>query len=116
MADLTMHRGDTRQITVTLDDENTFAEGDTVWFTAKRSQVHADADAVIAKVSPTSVAFTAGQATASATIAPADTVDLTRKTTLVYDWQLLTAGGVLSTIESGRLTIEADVTRAITAP
>ena len=118
MADLTMDRGDTETVVFTMAGDDTFAAGDTVWFTAKHKTRDADADAVIAKHSGAGggVTFTAGEATATATILPADTSDLDATAVLVYDWQLRTQAGAVHTLERGTLTVRADVTISATPP
>ncbi len=117
MADLTATRHDTRTLTLTLDGDAVFASGDFVWFTAKHQQSDPDDDAVIAKhTGGGGITYTVGENTATLTLEPADTTNLTHRTTLVYDWQILTDSGNLWTVDHGTFTVEPDITKATTAP
>lgn len=109
MAELTMYRGDTRTVVLTLEGAATFEVGDTVWFTAKRSASDPDDDAVI-QITGNDVTIDGG--TASVTIPPATTATLTGTTELVYDWQVASAGGAVHTVDGGTLKVLADVTRS----
>ena len=112
---ITIYRGDTPTVTVTLTNAETFEVGDTVFFTIKSYAGQADVDALVAVDSGDGgVTFVAGEATASVTI-PADAFDsLTAKVDATYDWQIK-RGTFVSTIDSGVARILLDVTRRTTA-
>lgn len=84
-----------------------------IWFTAKRSSLDDDVDALIAKI------LTAGQIVitnaagglATVTINAADTAAI-EPTTLVWDAQIKDAGSNIRTAASGTLKVVGDVTRA----
>lgn len=122
--DLEIHRGDTSIFNVDAkrpDPSNPSLllpinmTAGKAWFTAKRSVTDVDASAAIALSTAT-----AGVAILNAlggqlqvTIPAAATVALPDDSVvLVYDVQVKDAAGVVTTVQWGKLTVDADVTRA----
>jgi len=112
----TMFRGDSLRFAVTVTREGAPVDltGGKMWMTAKRSPADADALAVFQVSSPADgiVITHADAGLAEITIPPAATNSLTAVTRLVYDIQLLEAVGLVTTLETGYLTVNVDVTRA----
>jgi hypothetical protein len=85
-----------------------------IWFTAKRRESDADADAVFQKK------YTDGGIAASdgpngiyeITVLPADTSSLTQRTILYCDIQVKLTDSTITTVLSGMLTLKPDITRA----
>lgn len=118
-----MTRGDTRRILFKAeqfdgDDWKVIdLTGAALFFTAKRSTDDADGAAVIALALGSGIVLNdAPNGEGEVTIPPAATDSLTGPFPLAleYDLQAKLAGGQIYTIERGRLTIEADVTRRTT--
>lgn len=116
---LDMKRGDTGVFLLQVKDTNGNPyniTGGKVYFTAKRSPVEPDSQAVSQLSSPASgVLITdalSGKSTArmpaTATVAFPDT-----PVVLGYDAQLVEADGTVTTFQEGALTVEPDFTRAI---
>lgn len=83
-----------------------------IWFTAKRSSLDPDADALIQKALGAGIAIVSAPAgTATLTIDAADTADI-EPTTLVWDAQVKDSLTKIRTAAKGTLVIESDVTRA----
>lgn len=115
--DLVAVRGDDETFDVAFKDPAgailnlTGAQG--IWFTAKRSSLDSDADALIQKSLGAGVTITnAIGGIARIDINGADT-GLIETTTLVWDCQLKDSAGKYATAAKGVLTIQADVTRAL---
>lgn len=113
---ITAKRGDTidLEVAVTRNDAAVDLTGADCWFTAKRRLSDADADALIQKTlgSGITVIGNAADGNLLVTIDPEDTDSLTRQTVLYCDVQLLEADGRVTTVASGTLTVELDVTRS----
>jgi hypothetical protein len=112
VSDLQVTAGDTRTIVHTLNAPDEFVPSDLVWFTLKRSERDTDADAVFQAVSPVGVVLDGSTATVN--LPPEATADIRRTTRLVWDFQLVTAGGAVHTTGRGTLTVVPDVTRSTT--
>lgn len=83
-----------------------------IWFTAKRSSLDPDADALVQKSLGSGITVVSAPAgTATITIDAADTVDI-EPTVLVWDAQVKDSLGKIRTAAQGTLKITADVTRA----
>lgn len=118
-----MTRGDTRRIMFKAEQFDGDAwgvidlTGAALFFTAKRSTNDADGAAVITLTLGSGIVLNDAPAgEGEVTIPPAATDSLTGPFPLAleYDLQAKLAGGQIYTIERGRLTIEADVTRRTT--
>ena len=126
MSSLAMTRGDTRIVTTTIS--NLDANGNVVfgvngvtgwtfWMTAKYDPGDTDASAVFQKL-PASFSITtpgnaATPAVVTCTLAPADTASLPGyQVVLSYDVQAKDTSGNIFTVDSGTLTVSADVTIA----
>jgi len=124
---LTVLRGDTFTGAITgLGDISSRSK---LWFTVKEDKDDADTAAIIQIDEANGLLYlngasaTAGNGSISVddenagditiTIKPAATDDLNVTSGLYYDIQVLTSGGVVSTLTSGTCNITADVTRAI---
>ena len=126
MSALAMTRGDTRTVTTTVS--NLDAQGNTVlgtngvtgwsfWMTAKYDTGDSDASAVFQKLPASFTIVTPGNATTPAlvqcTLAPADTSSLPGyQVVLSYDVQAKDTNSNIFTVDSGTLTVSADVTIA----
>jgi len=114
MSALTMTRGDTAylDITVTLTNEAATLDGCTLTFTAKREFTDAQSAAVIEKDTSDGITVT-GDLTATVKILPADTSGLEADSVVLqYDVQLTDATPDTFTVDSGTLTVNPDVTTA----
>jgi hypothetical protein len=115
MAALTMTRGSTALVTVTVIDGAGAAldlTGTTLRFTAKRSLRDAQADAVIAKATGAGITHRSPESggIADVDIEPADTSGLAPyPIALAYDVELVSGADVYAT-ESGTLTVSPDST------
>ena len=117
MAALTMTRGDSATITVTVvggDGEPVDLTGKTLRFTAKASPADAQAEAIIAKSTDAGITHQAQtgatEGLADVTIDPADTVTVAAyPVAFVYDVQL-TDGANTYTTETGSLVVRPDIT------
>lgn len=116
---LTMFRGDTSvlHLTVLQDGEPVNIAGATIWMTAKRSVEDSDAKAVFQVKTPDDIEITDGAGGLATITVPASataTLPLERSQplNLVYDIQLKTATGIVSTIDGGTIMVKPDVTRA----
>lgn len=95
--------------------------GYSAWFTAKRDAADADSAAIFQKtiaaggiaVTTNGNATTAGVLTT--TVTPTDTAALATgySHTLVYDVRVKDGSGVESIVDSGTITVSADVTQAV---
>lgn len=117
MTTLRATRGDDEVYQLTIRDANeqpVDLTGASLWFTAKRSFEHSDAEAVLQKTigaGITLVDAVAGRADVK--IDAADTAGLeARPVPLVWDCQLRSASGDVSTVDAGVLVVEPDVTVA----
>lgn len=115
-----MIRTDSRtlQATVTFEDAPYNLTGHKIWFTAKKQYSDADVLAVIRKgntapLSGITVDIPTGVITVE--IDPSDTSGLPgRETTdLYWDLQIQTTAGKIRTIAKGLMTVECDVTQAL---
>lgn len=122
---LKMKRGDTKLVQVTTTSPLTAAglTGYKFWFTAKSAFTDADANAVIKKIgqqaAPTGdfTVVTLGSDTTAGVVTckinPADTASLPDyDSVLLYDVQFEDSDGDVSTVASGTLTVQVDVTKA----
>lgn len=108
-------RGDTIDLEViaTRDGAPLDLTGTSIWFTAKRKLKDADENAIAQKTLGAGITVTDAEAgEALVTLDPADTAALTKETTLYCDVQVVEASGRVTTVASGTLTIELDVTVA----
>lgn len=124
-ADLTILRGDTNVLTVTVTSlgASGLNQYSAIAFTAKRSRVDADADAVIALSLGAGVTITTvGNATTDGVLTVTIPASVTASlpgydTRLSYDVQLIdttTTPHTVHTVAQGALTVSADVTRITT--
>lgn len=117
-----MVRGDTRQWSFTIRDENasavSLASHGGLYFTAKRSIADPDASAIFQKHLVAGAATGGGFAIASApggygnvTLSPSDTSALEAAIVqLSYDLQFVDVGANKYTVAAGKLTVRPDVT------
>lgn len=114
---LEMYRGDDREFTLTLTEDGAAMDltGASLRFTVKRVASDADLDAVITKTTAAGIVIDADPTTGIAvvTVDAADTTDLARTTTLVWDVQV-TRGGKTRTVLAGTLLVRIDTSH--TAP
>lgn len=122
MSTLSMTRGNTALFQTTVSNLGAGGlTGYSAWFTAKRDAANLDSAAVFQKtialggiaITTTGNASTPGVLTT--TVTPADTEGLPTgyATRLVYDVKVKDGSGVETTVDSGTLTVLADVTQAI---
>lgn len=116
---LKMKRGDTKlvQVTTTSTLTATGLAGYKFWFTAKNAYTDADTAAVIKKVTADFTVVQNGSDTTpgivTCKINPADTASLPDyDSALLYDVQFEDSDGNVSTVASGTLTVQVDVTKA----
>lgn len=114
MAYLSIFRGDSKTIRITVTDELGVAVDLTGWkvfFTAKESETDSDDDAVIKiDVDPTDPT----NGIADIDFEPADTNDLT-PADYIYDIQVIKDNGDVVTFIKDKLRIVADITRRVIA-
>ncbi len=125
MSYLSLIRGDSKEQIWTIKDPAGAAynlTGCTLWFTLKASPLDADNLAVLAQ-HWVSGGTASGIAVASPvtgiathTIMAAESAALTAGRSYAYDIQLKDAAGKVTTIESGWMAVERDVTISITVP
>jgi hypothetical protein len=117
MSALTMKRGDTpvwRFTVVDADGAAVNLTGYSARFTVKRNVNHDDTDAFLTKTIGSGITVTnAAGGLLEVRLAAADTEDLVRDTTLVWDLQIA-AGANVYTVDSGTLAVALDV--SITVP
>lgn len=117
MTAFSMYRGDDEALELTLLDADGVTPldltGCSIRFTAKRKDSDTDANAIIAKVTPSEIEIDANPLLGLATvyIVPADTSALTAKTKLLWDVQVTDGAGLVHTVATGTLTILPDITR-----
>jgi len=124
---ITCQRGDT--LTAALTNIGALTGYSKLWFTVKENKAHTDAQAILLLEKTAGLTVVNGavyttttdgsitisdEATGDITITikPAVTDDLPVMTGY-YDIQMLTSGGVVSTLTAGTFTVTADVTRAV---
>lgn len=117
MSNITLTRGDSRTLSITvLDSDGSAADltGASIWWTAKRDINDADADAIISKTVGSGITVTnAAGGLATVTIAPDDWTDAEDSDKhYVWDLQVKSDTGTVTTVASGRIIITPDVTRA----
>ena len=110
-------RGDDETYELTIlaaDQQPVNLTGAQLWFTAKRSHHHSDAEAIIRKTIGAGITVVdAAAGRADVKVDAADTAGLPAdQLQLVWDCQLKDASGQVSTVDSGRLVIVPDVTVA----
>lgn len=114
---MVMRRGDSRDPTCTVTNADGSAydlTGAKIWFGAKSQHSLADGSAEIFKVSTTSGHIDVSGNVITIHILPADTVSMpNRDVRLYYEVQILTTGGKVYTVDSGHLTVLADVVKAV---
>ena len=104
MTNLTMYRGDDRELTISATEDLT---GSTIRFTARR--MDGTHEAVIEKASGDGIVLGDPATTAVVTIEAADTSSL-RPTVLHWDIEVTDATDKIHTVAEGTLTIKGDVT------
>ena len=115
MNTLQITRGDNASLMLTILDNlgaPVVLTAAVIKFTAKQSIRHTDAQAIINKTTINGgivLGDSDGEATIS--ILPSDTAVLTRDTDLVWDVEIIDAGGVVRTPARGHLLVKYDVTR-----
>lgn len=111
MSVLELTRGDDRVLDVALSEA--VSDGALLEFTVKRSYADSDEDAVITKSSDVDgeIAFEESAGTASITIDAVDTQDLDVAPAYVWDVQMTSSAGKITTVARGRFVIIPDVTR-----
>ena len=118
MPDLVAIRGDTNifNITVIRGDAVLNITGSKVWFTAKVNKEDVDSSAIIKLDSSTPDVniYAPVQGRVQVKIPPSATEGLDDDLALHYDVQLKEANGDITTIATGILRIEPDITRSIT--
>jgi hypothetical protein len=113
MAELSMFRGDYKQFDIRIEDAGGPRDlsGDELWFTVKRAIADADPGLFQKTKSGGGIAVV-GPGLARVTIVPADTTALLATERFLYDVQLRATAGQPRTVDSGGLTVFADVTRS----
>lgn len=114
---LEMTRGDTAAFAVHIVDADTGDDvnltGLVLTFTAKHKYEDADADAVFVKTLGDGIAVVSAEAgTATITVSPEDTDDLTYHRTLVWDLQVEDGADVRTPLR-GTLAVRRDVTQGV---
>jgi len=117
VTDLRVWRGDTVEIAVAAvkaDGSPLPLAGYTLRFSAKERLSDDDTDAVISKMSPDNGIAIDDEpgGLATVTLAASDTEAFAGPRTLVWDIQMAAATGEVKTLDSGRLYVAPDVTRA----
>lgn len=119
MPDLTMYRGDTRELVILVNQNGqpVNLDGSKLWLTAKWYVSDPDNMAVIALTSETSGGIVFDplvRGRAVATIQPISTRAFPDgPVTLQYDVQMKDVTGKVTTVERGTLTVTPDITRTI---
>lgn len=128
-SDLTLQRGDT--LTIALTGLGNISARTKLWFTVKDRNTKTDAQAKLLveetlglevlegsdpAVTETSTLVVTNAVTGAVTItiSAAASLKLTPTTTAVWDMQMLTAAGVVTTLTQGTVKVMADITRCIT--
>ena len=132
LGNLTIHRGDTFSVAITdLDDLSDYSK---VYFTVKRKYDDTDADAIIMMeategltvLNGTAISGTGTYPDCSLTVAAGTGGDITivlseevtsaleARETWVYDIQMIKTDGTVHTLGYGKVTVNKDVTQAIT--
>jgi hypothetical protein len=108
-----MFRGDYKQFDIRVEDATGPRDlsGDEVWFTVKRLIGDADPGLFQKTKSGGGIAVVS-LGLARVTIVPADTSALTATERFLYDVQLRATAGQPRTVDSGGLTVFADITRS----
>ena len=108
-----MHRGDYKQFDVRVEDANGPVDLSSyeLWFTVKRLQSDADPGLFQKTKSGGGIAVVS-TGLARVTVLPADTSALTATERFLYDVQIRATAGQPRTVDSGGLTVFADVTRS----
>jgi len=104
MTNLTMYRGDDRELTISATEDLT---GSTIRFTARR--MDGTSEAVIEKASGDGIVLGDPATTAVVSIDTADTSSL-RPTVLHWDIEVTDATDKIHTVADGTLTIKGDIT------
>lgn len=125
---ITIHRGDTLSIAIT--GLGNLSARSKLWFSVKDRLSDADASAIL-QITQDGLTYINGAAVAPASadgsitvddqvagditiaLAATRTEDLDAASSLIYDIQMLTTGGVVTTLTQGKVTINEDITRAI---
>ncbi|MGZ6360764.1 MAG: hypothetical protein ACXWP0_03685 [Ktedonobacterales bacterium] len=122
MSTLSMTRGNTALFQTTVANLGSGGlTGFSAWFTAKRDASDADSAAVFQKtILAGGIAITTNGGTGvngvlTTTVAPVDTETLPTgySVLLVYDVKVKDTSGVETTVDSGTITVKADVTQAV---
>ncbi len=113
MAELSMFRGDYKQFDIRIDDASGPRDltADELWFTVKRALADADPGLFQKTKSGGGIAVVS-LGLARVTILPADTSALLVTERFEYDVQVRVTAGQPRTVDSGGLTVFADVTRS----
>jgi hypothetical protein len=112
---LTMRRGDTVKLNITVTRGGSAVDltGASIWFTVKNAVTDADPGVFQKTVGSGIVVTNAAAGQAQITIANADTSAIVGSRTLLYDIQVKEAGGDITTVANGTITVSPDVTLAI---
>lgn len=114
---LALTRGDTNRIdaTVTIEDVPLNISAYDIWCTAKYDKADTDAQALfqVTKAAGAIVVTGTNSNVAQITIAASLTSALTSDVRVFYDVQIKSAGGQITTVAEGTMTISRDVTRAV---
>jgi len=117
MTVLSAIRGDDETYELTITDRNDVPinlTGCLLWFTVKRDESETDAQALAQKMIGAGITVVnAATGRADVRLAAADTASLSgKRAKLVWDCQIKDAAGLVSTVDSGALLVDADVTRS----
>lgn len=117
MSDVTIRRGDSRVLAITDAVDAAGAAyawtDDQIRFTVKRSLADSDAEAVFQKTRESGAIVPGAAGEATIRIDPADTAGLPDQAiVLEWDLQVTTAAGDVHTLDSGRITVDPEVTRS----
>lgn len=117
MTVLSAIRGDDETYELTIKDRNGIPinlAGCLLWFTVKRDESETDAQAVTQKTIGAGITVVnAAIGRADVRLAAANTAGLVgKRVQLVWDCQIKDAAGLVSTVDSGVLLVDADVTRS----
>jgi hypothetical protein len=116
VSDIRMKRGDSTPFKFQVKDANDVpvdVTGADFWWTAKDRVADADNVAVIAKTKAGGGIVVTNQTLGQAEVrlVPADTSGFTDNRVLLWDLQIKDQSGKVQTLDSGKLTVVADVTR-----